>query len=62
MKTTSICRRCHRLVPVDLTRCCAKCKTELRAMEKRKVRAPEPETTVVEIAPPAKNALQFIEP
>ena len=70
MKTTSICRRCHRLKPVDLTRCCATCKAELREMEKPKTRSPEPETTRVEISPPqgaappppVRSAFQFIEP
>ena len=57
MKTTSICRRCHRLKPTDLTRCCAGCRTELRAQERRR---PTPEAPAA--SPEPKNALVFIEP
>jgi predicted amidophosphoribosyltransferase len=39
-KNRSICRRCHRLRPVDNTRCCAGCAEELRAIERPKRRAP----------------------
>ncbi len=62
MKTGSMpCRRCHRLKPTDITRCCASCNKELRALEQRKVR-PEatPETKTAETAP--RSAFVFIEP
>jgi len=75
MKTTSICRRCHRLKAVDLTNYCITCRTELRNAEKRRpVRVPE-EVKVIDLSKtdppppppqaeskPVKNAFTFIEP
>lgn len=61
MKTGSMpCRRCHRLKPTDITRCCVSCNVELREMEKRKTHqydGPKDQ-------PPAvmRGALTFIEP
>lgn len=40
MKDRSICRRCHRLRPVDNTRCCDTCAEELRDMERRRPGVP----------------------
>ena len=62
MKTTSICRRCHRLKPTDLTRCCATCVKDLRGMEQRRSARPEPEEKVVNVQAAARNAIVFIEP
>lgn len=36
MRERSICRRCHRIRPVDDTRCCPSCAAELRAMGLRR--------------------------
>jgi hypothetical protein len=71
MKTTSICRRCHRLKSVDLTSYCIGCRTELRNAEKRRPTRVEPETIDLSKtdpppppapASPRKSALTFIEP
>ena len=67
MKTGSMpCRRCHRLKPTDITRCCVQCNKELRAMEERR---PAQVVEAIDLSktdppPPAarRNAFTFIEP